>query len=74
MYVVNMPQENLKKVVIDDIEWERTNFGVVTKEKMGSSYKSFTHGELAQLAICSGLVEFLGTLGYQLGKLNIKGL
>jgi hypothetical protein len=56
---------------IDDEEWERTNFGVVTKEKMGSSYKSFTHGELAELAILSGLTEFLDSLSYQLRKRGV---
>ena len=51
---------------LDGEEWERTNFGVVTKGKMGSSYKSFTHNDLAELAILSGLAEFLDTLAYEL--------
>ena len=65
---------NLKKTVIDDIEWKRTSFGVSPQGKLGDSYGAFTHNELARLAICSGLVEFLDALTYELGKLNIEGL
>ena len=51
---------------VDDKMWQRTNFGVCTMEKMCDSYESFTHNDLAELAILSGLAEFLSTLAYEL--------
>lgn len=52
--------------------WEKTNFGVCTEEKLADSYQSFTHDDLAELAILSGLSEFFSALAYGLGKRGIS--